>query len=296
MMSTDTTFEHQLELVGGGERLPVETLRTLEAAADILPLGMLADAARRRRRGGDVTYLRVAAWDGEAPPAELPPAAREVRLAGAPATLEAAVAAVTRARELAGERAVAGFAWADVTRLAGAAGATPAAVLRELRGAGLDAVARVALDMEGGAREALEQLADAGFQRLRVGVEGEARVEVFVALAAFQDAAACVQAVNPLPYRAGAARPTTGYQDVRAVALARLAAPNVPTVQVDWQRYGPKLAQVALTFGADDLDMVSASDEAPDGRRRAAVEEVRRNVEAAGLIANERDGYFTVVA
>ena len=60
---------------------------------------------------------------------------------------------------------------------------------------------------------------------------------------------------------------------MKAVALARLAAPNVPSIQIDWLRYGPKLAQVALTFGADDLDNVTASDEAPDGRRRAPLEE-----------------------
>jgi aminodeoxyfutalosine synthase len=74
--------------------------------------------------------------------------------------------------------------------------------------------------------------------------------------------------------------------------MARLTAPNIPTIQVDWSRYGPKLAQVALTFGADDLDAVTASDEAPDGRRRAPIEEVRRNIEAAGFSPAERDGRF----
>ena len=74
--------------------------------------------------------------------------------------------------------------------------------------------------------------------------------------------------------------------------MARLAAPNIPTIQVDWSRYGPKLAQVALTFGADDLDGVTAADEAPDGRRRAPLEEVRRNIEAAGFSPAERDGRF----
>ena len=69
------------------------------------------------------------------------------------------------------------------------------------------------------------------------------------------------------------------------VALARLAAPGIRHVQVDWPRYGPKLAQVALTFGADDVDGVSASDEAPEGRRRAPLEEIRRNIEAAGFAA-----------
>jgi hypothetical protein len=91
-------------------------------------------------------------------------------------------------------------------------------------------------------------------------------------------------------------RPTTGYDDVKSVAMARLAAPNIPTMQVDWLRYGPKLAQVALTFGADDIDNVTASDEAPDGRRRAPLEDVRRNIEAAGLEPAERDGRFELIA
>jgi 2-iminoacetate synthase ThiH len=80
------------------------------------------------------------------------------------------------------------------------------------------------------------------------------------------------------------------------VAVARLAAPGIPVVQVDWLRYGPKLAQVALTFGADDLDAVTASDDAAEGRRRAPLEEVRRNIEAAGFTAAERDGRFQVLA
>jgi aminodeoxyfutalosine synthase len=102
--------------------------------------------------------------------------------------------------------------------------------------------------------------------------------------------------MNPLPTRLDAMRPTTGYDDVKSVAMARLAAPNIPTIQVDWLRYGPKLAQVALTFGADDIDNVTASDEAPDGRRRAPLEDVRRNIEAAGLEPAERDGRFELIA
>ena len=78
------------------------------------------------------------------------------------------------------------------------------------------------------------------------------------------------------------------------VALARLAAPNVSSIQVDWRRYGPKLAQVALTFGADDIDGISPSDDAPEGRRRAALPEIQRNVEAAGLLPVERDGSFNL--
>jgi aminodeoxyfutalosine synthase len=101
-----------------------------------------------------------------------------------------------------------------------------------------------------------------------------------------------VHAINPLPLSLAAFRPTTGYDDVKIVALARLAAPAGMRIQVDWQRYGPKLAQVALTFGADDLDNVSASDDAPEGKRRAPLEELRRNIQAAGFTPVERDGRF----
>ena len=105
---------------------------------------------------------------------------------------------------------------------------------------------------------------------------------VLVRAAELQDRHAVIQAIDPLPSSLHAFRPTTGYEDVKMVALARLAAPNIPSIQVDWPRYGPKLAQVALTFGADDFDGVPASDDAPDGRRRAPLEEIRRNIEAAG--------------
>ena len=70
---------------------------------------------------------------------------------------------------------------------------------------------------------------------------------------------------------------------MRAVALVRLALPSVQNIQVDWAQYGPKLAQVALTFGANDLDRVSTIDDETLGRRRTSVEDVRRNIAAAGF-------------
>src|SRR5213075_3439860 len=88
------------------------------------------------------------------------------------------------------------------------------------------------------------------------------------------------------------AAPTTGYEDVRHVALARIVCDNVPSIQVDWALYGPKLAQVALTVGADDVDSVSAADDTGEGRRRAPLEEITRNIRAAGLTPVARNGRF----
>ena len=84
--------------------------------------------------------------------------------------------------------------------------------------------------------------------------------------------------------------PTTGFSDVRQIALTRLALEDIPSVQVDWTLYGPKLAQVALTVGADDLDGVPAVDDVSMGARRATLEDLRRNITAAGLTPFERTG------
>ena len=171
--------------------------------------------------------------------------------------------------------------------------------LGELRGKGLDALGEIPMDRVGDLDAAVEQLTGAGYQYVRLTIEkmpAAERPALLVRAAELQERYSAIHAINPLPSSLQAFRPTTGYEDVKMVAIARLAAPNVPTIQIDWRRYGPKLAQVALTFGADDLDGVSASDEAPDGRRRAPLEEVRRNIEAAGFSPAERDGRFNVVS
>jgi aminodeoxyfutalosine synthase len=297
---TTPTFEELMERVDAGERLSAADIGRLVETPDILPLGMLADALRRRLHGTQVTFVRVASCPFDQSFVDtVPPAAREVRITGTPQTLEIAVTAVESARAVAGGRAVSGFSWEDVERLAAADGSSISKVLEKLRAEGLEAVAEVPLDRTGGVTEAVDLLAGAGYQRLRLTVQrapAAARAALLLEAAALQDERACIQAISPLPTVAAAHRPSTGYEDVRMVAIARLAAPNIPTVQVDWLRYGPKLAQVALTFGADDLDGVVPFDDSPDGRRRAPLEEVRRNIEAAGFTPAERDGRFTVVA
>jgi 2-iminoacetate synthase ThiH len=184
-----------------------------------------------------------------------------------------------------------------VERFAGSNHERISHVLDALRDAGLDSFAELPLDLMPQPAEAVDRLTAAGFQQLRLTIDRSAALERTAHLlraADLQDEFACIQAIDPLPAAVNPLRPTTGYEDVKMVAISRLAAPNVPTVQVDWQRYGAKLAQVALTFGADDIYGVSASDDLSQGRRRAPVEEIRRNIEAAGFEPAERDGRYRV--
>lgn len=288
------TFDERLDRIAAGERLAAADIRELASTPDVLVLGMLADALRRRLHGARATFLRVAVCPFDQPFTDrVLPAAREVRLTGAPESLEVALTAIATAGSVAGERTVVGFSWADVERLA--SGRTTE-VLEALRGAGLDALAELPLDEIADLPGAIEQLKSAGFQRLRLSISRAAapeRAELLLRAAEVQDRFGIVESLDPLPASLQAFRPTTGYEDVRMVALARLAAPSIPTIQVDWPRYGPKLAQVALTFGANDIYGISASDDAPEGRRRAPLEEIRRNITAAGFEPIERDGRFS---
>ena len=47
---------------------------------------------------------------------------------------------------------------------------------------------------------------------------------------------------------------TTGMADLKNVAVARLFLDNFPHIKAYWVMIGPKMAQLALTFGADDMD------------------------------------------
>jgi hypothetical protein len=292
---TEATSEIEAR-IHAGERLDEATLRHL-ATIDVLTLGMLADEARKRRHAGEATFVRVfetdvtQGWTSTA----VPDGASEVRLRGLPATLDEAAAAVAAARAAAGSRVVSGFSLADITERSSGGWGAVSAILARLRAAGLDAVAEAPIDRLDAEGTWWAAAREAGLSLSRLTVDhvlGPDRVSVLLAVRRLQDAGAGFEAMAPLPRTAPTSSPTTGYDDVRAVALARLALDNVPSIQVHWQQYGPKLAQVALTFGADDIDGVSAEVDASQGWRRAPVEDVRRNIAAARLKAVERDGRF----
>ena len=297
-MTTASTFDRLLDRVSAGEDLRADEITELAATHDILLLGTLGDVTRRRLHANHVTYLRVATCAHDEP-IVVPTAARELRITTVPDTLNDALRIVQAAKQAAGLRTVSAFSWADIERLTSGGTAQLSDGLAALRAAGLDALTEIAIDSLANLEVAVEQLGKAGFERLRLTIEkasaGE-RTALALHASAVQRRHGTIHAINPLPTVVNAFQPTTGYDDVKAVAIARLAAPNIASVQVDWHRYGPKLAQVALTFGADDFDSVTASDEAPDGRRRAPLEEVRRGIEAAGFTPVERDGRFQVVS
>lgn len=260
---------------------------------DLIAAGIAGDEIRRRMHGATTTFVRVFEVHVDAPPQAPPPRtdAGEFRVIGAPATLEAAERAVMAAAALAGGSPVTGFSLFDLQGL----GEPLAEVCRRLRAAGLNAVTHVPLDSTTNLHEAVRAVHDAGLALpvMTVGIVGaDDRIAICERAAELQDRVGGFKAFAPLPRTISATEPTTGYEDVKRVALARVAVTNVPSIQVDWALYGPKMAQVALTVGADDVDNVSAVDPGILGTRRSPLEEIRTNIRAAALEAVERDGLF----
>jgi aminodeoxyfutalosine synthase len=276
-------------------------LAALTGTRDIIALGVQADVIRRRLHGTRTTFLRVGpiAADPGAPVA-CPPAARELRIDGPAGTRKAAAARVREAAAAANGVPVSGFSLADLEQLAGTEKVTLRELLEDLRSCGLELVAEAPVDLLRNARRSVEEVNIAGLTLARLTLDRRPADEQIPALLTqieqLQTDVGVIRAFAPLPRRSNPAQPSTGYDDVRLVALARIIVQNIASIQVDWALYGPKLAQMALTVGADDVDAVHAEDDTTEGRRRAPLQEILRNIRAAGLEPVERNGRFEPVS
>jgi aminodeoxyfutalosine synthase len=274
-------------------------LTSLAASYDIISLGMQADEVRRTRHGRRTTFVRVADVAAEPKqPAVCPPGAGELRIAGTPSSRAAALERVTEVARAANGTPLSAFSLADLEALAGRERVTLRSLLEDLKAAGLELVAEAPFDRLRDARRSIEEVNIAGLALARLTIDqlpGTDMPSLLKQIAALQRGVGVIRAFAPLPRRVNPAVPSTGYEDVKRVALARLTV-DVPSIQVDWTLYGPKLAQVALTVGADDVDAVSAVDDMSQGKRRAPLEEIRRNIRAAGLDPVERNGRFDPIA
>ena len=275
---------------------------TLLATRDLVAVGVQGDDIRRRMHGARTTFVRVFETHVGAPPPARPAglAAGEFRIVGRPASEAAATAAVKATAALAAGVPVTGFSLADLHALAPDPDAL-ASLCSRLHDAGLDAIAETPIDLDLLSQPAMAVRAarDAGLGVWRLTVHGlaeSARIATVERARDLQAAVGGFRTFAPLPRTVSVTEPTTGYDDVKLVALARVVVTNIDSIQVDWPIYGPKLAQVALTVGADDVDGIAAVDPGVLGTRRSPIEEIKGNIRAAALEAVERDGRFRLIS
>ena len=133
----------------------------------------------------------------------------------------------------------------------------------------------------------------------------EDRVDHLVRLRELQDQTQGFQTFIPLAFHPDNTPlrhlpKTTGMLDIKQIAVGRLMLDNIPHIKAYWQMLTPKIAQISLRFGADDLDGTvieekiyhDAGATTPQGMRRQQLE---RLIREAGRIPVERDTLYRPV-
>jgi len=94
--------------------------------------------------------------------------------------------------------------------------------------------------------------------------------------------------------------PATGVEDLKTIAVSRIILDNVPHIKAYWVMLGEKTAQVALRFGADDLDGTIIKENithaaGAKSQEGLTVDALVDYVNSAGLQAVERDAFYNEI-
>ena len=132
----------------------------------------------------------------------------------------------------------------------------------------------------------------------------EERVEHLSKIREIQDETGGFQVFIPLAYwpegtRLGGRR-TSSIDDLKTIAISRIFLDNFDHIKAYWVTLGEKVAQIALNFGADDLDGTIEEEKIVHaaGTKSAyghSVDRLVKLIKKAGKVPVERDTFYRVV-
>lgn len=218
------------------------------------------------------------------------------------------------------------FTAVEIAHIAQVASMSVSAVLQELKNAGLGSLPGGGAEVfSSRVRQAVcpdklsgEQWLEVMREAHQMGIKTNATMlyghvetptelaEHMAALRELQDLTGGFMTFIPLKFHAAntelahLSRRLSADQDLKIYAIARLMLDNIPHIKVFWIMLGLKLAQVALSFGADDFDGTVVEEKithragatTPEG---LTVAEIVRLIEEAGMVAIERDTLYNKV-
>ncbi len=340
-----------------GERIDDDDYRRLAAEADLLQLGMLADAVRRRKHPqGIVTYIidrninytdicisacRFCAFykkpeeEGgylldeqrlaEKIDETLALGGTQILLQGGlhpdlPFSYYEEMVRFVKSRGI----ALHGFSPPEIWHFANISGKPMPEVLAALIAAGLDSIpgggAEILSDrvrqliaprkcsadqwlavMEEAHRQGLRTTATMMFGHVETAEE---RLEHLRRLRQLQDRSGGFTAFIPWPFQPGnsdlgESDKTSAVQYLRMLALSRIYLDNFDNLQASWVTQGAKVAQLSLSFGANDFGstMIEENVVAAAGVSfRLSAEEIRRLIVEAGFTPRQRLMDYTLLA
>lgn len=135
----------------------------------------------------------------------------------------------------------------------------------------------------------------------------EHRIDHLMRIRELQDATGGINAFIPLKFRSAnnsmsELGETSVTDDLRTLAMSRLLLDNVAHIKAYWVMYGKATTELALAFGADDIDgtiddstKIYSMAGAADTRPTMSVEDIERICSAAGFTAVERDTHYNEI-
>ncbi|MBZ5587995.1 MAG: dehypoxanthine futalosine cyclase [Acidobacteriia bacterium] len=130
-----------------------------------------------------------------------------------------------------------------------------------------------------------------------VGEDDAARVEHLLRVRELQDETGGFTAFIPWTFQEentameGEVPVSGGFDYLRTLAIARLALDNVRHVQGSWVTQGPKIGQLSLFFGADDLGSIMLEENvvaAAGAHHRMSRHDMERVISDAGFLPRQR--------
>ncbi|WP_027364190.1 cyclic dehypoxanthinyl futalosine synthase [Desulfotruncus alcoholivorax] len=89
-----------------------------------------------------------------------------------------------------------------------------------------------------------------------------------------------------------------GYEYLKVLAVSRIMLDNIPNIQASWVTQGAKIAQVALSFGANDFGSTMLEENvvrAAGVSYRIALKEIQRCIADAGFIPAQRKTDYSII-
>ena len=133
----------------------------------------------------------------------------------------------------------------------------------------------------------------------------EERINHLITLRGLQDITGGFLAFIPLAFHSENTElshlpPTTGFDDLKTIAISRLMLDNFDHIKAYWVMIGEKLAQIGLSFGADDLDGTIIEEKITHtaGAKSAkglTKDRMVKMISSAGFIPVERDSFYNEV-
>jgi aminodeoxyfutalosine synthase len=134
----------------------------------------------------------------------------------------------------------------------------------------------------------------------------EEKVDHLIKLRELQDETGGFMAFIPLAFHPrntemSDLRGTTGQQDLKHLAVSRLMLDNFPHIKAFWIMIGPKVSQISLSFGVDDIDGTVVEERITHSAGAETAEYIPREeliklIKEAGRVPIERDTLYNAVA